>query len=274
MKYLLFVRVVTIAVLYILLRKFDPAITDPLSTFATILHELGHSAGAFLSGGNSLGYTLTEDSTHLFACTKGGSTWLTLLGGNFFSLGAAWVFVWLGRNGGNRLAPVLLLLGVLVFFTTRLFDDSEVLPMPIVAIYLALFGFFILTQSQWAGAFLIFFGFINLFFIYTDATTNGVLSDVVRFTKLTDYSEYMRIPEKGWLFMWLGVAAFMGYNLVMDVATTHVEWASGKSPFKHWDTDKIMLFLEILPNLIVYKANQLLEFLVVEFSRIFDFRKR
>jgi Peptidase M50B-like len=274
MKFLLLVRVVTIGVIYILLRKFDPAITDPLSTFATILHELGHSTGAFLSGGSSLGYTLTEDSTHLFACTKGGSTWLTLLGGNLFSLGAAWVFVWLGRNGGNKLAPILILLGVLMFFTTRLFDDSEVLPMPIVSIYLALLGFFILTQSEWSGAFLIFFGFINLFFIYFDATTNGVLSDVVRFTKLTEFSEYLRIPQQAWLFTWLGVAAFMGYNLVMDVATTQVEWASGKSPFKHWDMDKVILFLEILPELIIYKANQLLEFLVVEFSRIFDFRKR
>jgi hypothetical protein len=274
MKYLLFVRVVTIAVIYILLRKFDPAITDPLSTFATILHELGHSTGAFLSGGNSLGYTLTEDSTHLFACTKGGSTWLTLLGGNLFSLGAAWVFVWLGRNGGDKLAPILILLGILMFFTTRLFDDSEVLPMPIVAIYLALLVFFILTQSEWSGAFLIFFGFINLFFIYFDATTNGVLSDVVRYAKLTEYSEYFRMPQQAWLFIWLGVAGFLGYHLVMDVATTQVEWSSGKSPFKHWDWDKIMLFLEILPELIIYKTNQLLEFLVVQFSRIFDFRKR
>lgn len=271
MKYLLLVRVVTIAVIFILLRKFDPAITDPLSTFATILHELGHSTGAFLSGGNSLGYTLTEDSTHLYACTKGGSIWLTLLGGNLFSLGAAWVFVWLGRNGGDRLAPILILLGILMFFTTRLFDDSDVLPMPIVAIYLALFGFFIITQSEWSGAFLIFFGFINLFFIYFDASTNGILSDVVRYTKLT---AFYPVPEAAWRFSWFGVAAFLGYNLVMDVATTQVEWASGKSPFKHWDWNKVLLFLEILPELIVYKANQLLEFLVVQFSRIFDFRKR
>ena len=47
-----------------------------------ILHELGHSAGAFVTGGNSLGYTLTEDSTHIYACTKGGSAWMTLFGGN------------------------------------------------------------------------------------------------------------------------------------------------------------------------------------------------
>jgi Peptidase M50B-like len=277
MKYLLLVRVATIAVIYILLRKFDPVLTDPLSTFATILHELGHSTGAFLSGGSSLGYNLTEDSTHLFACTKGGSTWMTLFGGNLFSLGAAYVFVWLGRNGGNKLAPILILLGILMFFTTRLFDDSEVLPMPIVAIYLALLGFFILTQSEWSGAFLIFFGFINLFFIYFDATTNGVLSDVARFTKLTEYpqySQYLRIPQQIWMYAWFAVSAFLGYNLFIDVATTQVEWASGRRFFRHLDTNKILLFLEILPELIVYKVNQLLEFLVVQFSRIFDFRKR
>jgi hypothetical protein len=268
MRYLLLIRVVTIAVIYLLLKKFDPAITDPLSMFATILHELGHSAGAFLTGGNSLGYTLTEDSTHIYACTKGGSTWMTLFGGNLFSLGAAWLFGWLGKNGGRQLAPILILLGVLMFFTTRLFDDSEILPMPIVAIYLVLFGFFILTKSDWAGAFLIFFGFINLFIIFTDATTNGVLSDVNRFAKLSAY-----IPQPVWLFSWLGAAALLAYNLLMDIAATRVEWTSKNTFFKNLDMDKIFLFLEILPNLIVYAGNELLEFLVVQITRIFDFRK-
>jgi hypothetical protein len=269
MRYLLFIRVATIAVIYLLLKKFDPAITDPLSMFATILHELGHSAGAFLTGGNSLGYTLTEDSTHIYACTKGGSTWMTLLGGNLFTLGAAWLFVWLGRNGGRQLAPILIILGFLMFFTTRLFDDSEILPMPIVAIYLALFGFFILTQSEWSGAFLIFFGFINLFFIFTDATQNGVLSDVARFAKLSQYA-----PQPFWLFLWLGAAALLGYNSVMDIASTRVEWSSKNAFLKNIDTEKVFLFLEILPNLIVYKLNELLEFIIIQMTRIFDFRKR
>jgi hypothetical protein len=38
--------------------------------------------------------------------------------------------------------------------------------------------------------------------------------------------------------------------------------------------DKILLFLEILPNLIVFKLNELLEFFIIQFTRIFDFRKR
>jgi hypothetical protein len=269
MRYLLLVRVATIAVIYFLLKKFDPAITDPLSTFATILHELGHSTGAFISGGHSVGYTLTEDSPHIYACTKGGSAWLTVFGGNLFSLGAAWVFVWLGKNGRRQLAPILIILGVLMFFTTRLFDDSEILPMPIVTIYLALFGFFILTRSDWAGSFLIFFGFINLFFIFHDATANGVLSDVNRFAKLTTY-----IPQPIWLFLWIGAAGLLGVNLVMDIAAQKVAWSSKNTWFKNLDLDKILLFLEILPNLILYGINQLLEFLIVQFSRIFDFRKR
>ncbi len=269
MKYLLIVRVVTIAVIYFLLGKFDAAITNPLPMFATILHELGHSAGAFVTGGNSLGYTLTEDSTHIYACTKGGSAWMTLLGGNLFSLGAAWLFVWLGRNGGRQLAPILIILGIFMFLTTRLFDDSEILPMPIVAIYLALFGFFIGTQSDWSGAFLIFFGFINLSFIFIDATQNGALSDVARFAKLSAY-----VPQPVWLFAWLGAAAFLAYNLLMDIAATRVEWASDSRFFKNLDVDKILLFLEILPNLAWYKFNELLEFLVIQFTRVFDFRKR
>jgi hypothetical protein len=269
MRYLLFIRVVTIAVIYLLLKKFDAAITDPLSMFATILHELGHSAGAFVTGGNSLGYTLTEDSTHIYACTKGGSAFMTLLGGNLFTLGAAWLFVWLGRNGGRQLAPILIILGILMFLTTRLFDDSEILPMPIVAIYLALFVFFILTQSEWSGAFLIFFGFINLSFIFTDATQNGVLSDVSRFAKLTAF-----IPQPIWLFGWLGAAALLAYTMLMDIAATRVDWGNKNTFFKNLDMDKILLFLEILPNLIVFKLNELLEFFIIQFTRIFDFRKR
>ncbi len=269
MQFLLIIRVATIFLIYLLLRKFDPVITDPFSMFATILHELGHSAGAFMSGGNSLGYTLTEDSTHIYACTKGGSPFLTVFCGNLMSMAMAWLFVWLGKNNGRQLAPILIVLGILMFFTTRLFNDSEILPMPIVAIYLALFVFFILTQSDWSGAFLIFFGFINLFFIFTDATQNGVLSDVNRFAKLTTY-----IPQKIWLFAWLGAAAFLGYNLVMDIAATKVEWASGRRFFKNLDTEKVLLFIEILPNLIIHALNQLLEFLVIQITRIFDFRKR
>jgi Peptidase M50B-like len=269
MKFLLLVRVATIAVIYVLIGKFDGAIIAPLSTFVTILHELGHSAGAFVSGGNSVGYTLSEDSPHIYACTKGGSAWLTVLCGNLFSFAAAWVFIWLGKNGERQLNPILILLGFLMFFTTRLFDDPEILAMPIVVIYLALLGFFILTQSSWSGAFLIFFGFLNLLFVFNDAMDGGILSDVSRYGKLWDY-----LPQPIWKFFWLGATAFLGYNLITDIAAAKVEWSSGRRFFKNLDGDKIILFLEILPNLIVFGLDQLLEFLVVQFSRIFDFRKR
>jgi Peptidase M50B-like len=269
MRFLLLVRVATIAVIYALIGKFDSAIIDPLSTFVTILHELGHSAGAFVSGGVSMGYTLTEDSPRIYSCTKGGSTFLTVLGGNLFSLSAAWLFVWLGKNGERQLNPIFILLGFLMFFVTRLFNDAEILPMPIVVIYLALFGFFILTQSSWSGAFLIFFGILNLLFVFNDAMNGGVLSDVSRFAKLLDY-----FPQPVWTFFWLGTTAFVGYYLFMEVATAKVEWASGRRFFKNLDLEKIGLFIEILPNLIVFGLDQLFEFLVIQFSRVFDFRKR
>jgi hypothetical protein len=252
-----------------LIGKFDAAIIDPLSTFATILHELGHSAGAFVSGGESMGYTLTEDSPHIYACTKGGSAWLTVLGGNLFSLAAAWVFVWLGKNGERQLNPILIFMGFLMFFTTRLFNDPEILPMPIVVIYLALLGFFILTQSDWSGAFLIFFGTLNLAFVFNDTLTGGILSDISRYSRLWEY-----LPEQIWKFVWLGATAFFSYNLAADVAEARVEWSSGRRFFRNLDLDKIALFIEILPNLVVFALDQLLGFLVVQFSRIFDFRKR
>ena len=269
MRYLLLIRVLTIGVIYVLLGKFDSAIIAPLSTFATILHEMGHSAGAFVSGGNSVGYTLTEDSTRIYACTKGGSALLTVLGGNLFSLAAAWLFVWLGRNGERQLNPILIILGVLMFFVTRLFNDDEILPMAMVALHLLLLTFFILTQSSWAGAFLIFFGGLNLFFIFNDVLTGGVLSDVSRYAKLFGY-----FPEPIWKFFWLGATAFLSYNLLTNVASAKVQWASGGRFFKNLDLEKVFLFIEILPNLIVYAFDQLLESLVVQFSRIFDFRKR
>lgn len=269
MKFLLLIRVATIAVIYMLIGQFDAAIIAPLSTFTTILHELGHSAGAFISGGQSMGYTLTEDSPYIYACTKGGSAWLTVLGGNLFSLGAAWVFVWLGKNGDRQLNPILILMGFLMFFVTRLFNDPEILPMPIVVMYLALLGFFILTQSLWSGAFLIFFGALNLVFVFNDTLTGGILSDISRYSKLWDY-----LPEQIWKFFWLGATAFLSYNLASDVAAAKVEWSSGRRFFKNLDLDKIALFIEILPNLIVFGLDQLFEFLVIQFSRVFDFRKR
>ena len=269
MRYLLLIRVLTIGVIYVLLGKFDNAIIAPLSTFVTILHEMGHSAGAFLSGGNSVGYTLTEDSTRIYACTKGGSALLTVLGGNLFSLTAAWLFVWLGKNGERQLNPILILLGILMFVVTRLFNDDEILPMAMVVLHLLLLTFFILTQSSWSGAFLIFFGGLNLVFVFTDTMIGGALSDVSRCAKLWEY-----FPEPVWKFFWLGATAFLGYNLLTDVASAKVQWASGGRFFKNLDLEKILLFIEILPNLIVYAFDQLLEFLVVQTARIFDFRKR
>ena len=269
MRYLLLIRVLTIGVVYMLLGKFDSAITAPLSTFATILHEMGHSAGAFISGGNSVGYTLTEDSIRIYACTKGGSALLTVLGGNLFSFAAAWLFVWLGKNGERQLNPILIILGILMFFVTRLFNDEDILPMPMVILHLLLLTFFILTQSSWSGAFLIFFGGLNLVFVFNDILTGGVLSDVSRCAKLWEY-----LPEPIWKFFWLGATAFLGYNLCADVASAKVQWASGGRFFKNLDLEKVFLFIEILPNLIFYGLDQLLEFLVVQFSRIFDFRKR
>ena len=283
MKYLLLVRILTIAIIYYLLSKFDIAITDTLSIFATILHELGHATFAFISGGNVQGYTLTEDSPHIFACTKGGSAWFTVFGGNLFSLAAAWVFVWLGRNGERQLNPILILLGLLMYFVTRLFNDSEIISMPIVTIYLALFGFFILSQSSWAGAFLIFFGFLNLLFIYQDTANNGVLADANRLSQLSAFrvhipllhiDSYLSIPQQIWTFTWLGAAAFSAYSFVIDIAETKVEWASGRRFFKNLDFDKILLFIEILPNLIFYAGSELFEFLVIQITRIFDFRQR
>lgn len=269
MRYLLLVRVVTIGVIYVLIGKFDSAIIEPLSTFATILHEMGHSAGAFISGGESVGYTLTEDSTRIYACTKGGSGWLTVLGGNLFSLAAAWLFVWLGRNGERQLNPILILLGVLMFFVTRIFNDDEILPMPMVVLHLLLLAFFILTQSSWSGAFLVFFGALNLVFVFNDALSDSILSDASRCSKLWEY-----LPQPVWKFLWLGAAAFLGYDLFVQVASAKVEWASARRFFKDLDLEKVLLFLEILPNLIIYALDQLLEFLVIQFSRIFDFRKR
>jgi hypothetical protein len=135
--------------------------------------------------------------------------------------------------------------------------------------YLALLGFFILTQSDWSGAFLIFFGALNLVFVFNDTLTGGVLSDISRFAKLWDY-----LPVQIWKFAWLGATAFLSYTLAADVAEAKVEWSSGRRFFKNLDLDKIALFIEILPNLIVFGLDQLLEFCVVQFSRIFDFRKR
>jgi hypothetical protein len=230
---------------------------------------MGHSIGAVVSGGEVSGMTLAPDCPCLYACTRGGSAFLTLIGGNIFSILAAFLFVHLGRilsKINEYIFPTYVIMGVLMFLTVRLVGDERILSIWMVVIYYLLFIFFILTQTGWAGAFLIVFGFLNLVGMVKDIMTGGILSDISR------YSHLLANPKSAALFtsIWFGIIAYIGFVLLNQVARTKVDWIEGKRFLRDLDVDKILLFLSILPNLIGFAFDQLLEFILVEFKGVFD----
>ncbi len=268
MKNLLTIRVLTIAIIFLFINKLNDALLAPLSIFASILHELGHSVGAIISGGEVSGFTLAPDCPCLYACTKGGMPFLILIGGNIFSISAAFLFVYVGRIVSKipqYILPTFVVLSVLMFFTVRMIDNQDILSNVQVGIYVLLFIIFMLLRSGWAGTFLIVFGFFNLILIVKDIMTGGVLSDFSRFIH-----QFPAVPSIIFVSLWLGIVGYVSFVLLIQISETRVNWIEGKRFFNNLDFEKILLFLSILPNMIGFAADQLFEFLVIEFTAIFD----
>ncbi len=268
MKNLLTIRVLTTAVIFLFINKLNATLLDPLSIFASILHELGHSVGAVLSNGEVSGFTLAPDCPCLYACTRGGSPFLILLGGNIFSISAAFLFVYIGRIVSKMpefVISTLVLLSLLMLLTVKLIDEERILSNVQVGIYVLLFIIFMLLKSGWAGTFLIVFGFLNLIQIVKDIMTGGVLSDVSRYAHI-----FPNIPPFVIVSLWLGIVGYVSFVLLIQVSETRVKWIEGKRFFNNLDFEKILLFLSILPNMVGFAFDQLLEFLIIEFTAIFN----
>ena len=268
MKNLLTIRVVTIALFYLFVNKLTDALIAPLSIMTSILHEVGHAAGAIISGGEVFGYTLAPDCPCLYACTSGGSPFIILLGGNLFTISSTFFFVYLGRilsKIPKYIIPTFIFLTLLMFVTVKLIDNSEILSNTHVGIYALIFIIFMLLRSGWSGSFLIFFGFLNLLLIVKDTMNGGVLSDISRYTRMTAYMHPII-----WISLWLGTVGYVSFVLLVQISQTKVNWIEGKKFFNNLDFEKILLFLSISPNLIGFAFDQLLELLVIEFTAIYD----
>ncbi len=268
MKNLLAIRVLTITFLFLFVNKLTDVLIAPLSIMTSILHELGHAVGAIISGGEVFGYTLAPDCPCLYACTRGGIPLIVLLGGNVFSISAAFLFVYVGRilsKIQKYIVPTFIFLSVLMFLTVKLIDNPDILSNTQVGIYALLFLIFILLRSGWAGAFLIFFGFLNLLFILNDTMTGGILSDISRYYRLMPF-----ILPFIWASFWLGTVGYICFLLLIQISNTKVHWIKGRRIINNIDFEKTLLFLSILPNLIGFAFDQLFEFLVIELTAIYN----
>jgi Peptidase M50B-like len=268
MKNLLTIRVLTVAVLFLFINQLYGELLAPLSIFASILHELGHSVGAILSGGEVSGFTLSPDCPCLYACTRGGSPFLILLGGNLFSIGAAFLFVYVGRiisKIPQFVISTLIFLSLLMLLTVKMIDDENILSNVQVGIYVLIFVIFMLLRSGWAGTFLIVFGFLNLILIVKDIMMGGILSDISRYERQFPY-----VMPIVFIVLWLTVLLYVSFVLLLQISETKVNWIEGKRFFNNLDFNKILLFISISPNMIGFAFDQLMEFLVIEFTAIID----
>lgn len=268
MKNLLTIRVLTVAVLFLFINKLYGEFLAPLSIFASILHELGHSVGAILSNGEVSGFTLAPDCPCLYACTRGGSPFLILLGGNIFSISAAFLFVYIGRIISKMpefVISTLITLSILMLLTVKMIDDEMILSNTQVGIYVLIFIIFMLLRSGWAGTVLIVFGFFNLILIVKDIMVRGILSDISRYEHL-----FPSVPSIFFGTLWLIILLYVSFVLLLQISETKVSWIEGKRFFNNLDFEKILLFISISPNMVGFAFDQLMEFLVIEFTAVFN----
>jgi hypothetical protein len=269
MQFLLLTRVATVVFLLALLHRYDQALLEPLSNAVAILHEWGHAIGASLTGGTVEGYSISPDVESLFACTRGGVAWIILLMGNIVSWGLAWVFVWLGCKGNGQFRPILLIFAATLWLLTKLIADDRILDSDLILIYLLIFAVMGWLIPNWTAALLIVFGFMNLGFVVVDVLRGGILSDFERFSKLLPI-----VPMVIWKALLLVPTGYIGLQLFMQVMATRVPWESGQRFWNSWDTDKAILFVSILPEMVVFAFDQAFNWAVRMIESLFDFRKR
>ncbi len=197
----------------------------PLRTFTTGLHEFGHAAMTFATGGIVTGLTMVPDGEGAGGLTfhRGGIGWLVSSAGY---LGAAFfgsLLIWFGRKEENAKAVLSVLgvvfgLGCLICITPGLFDarhgSEAVLSL---AIGLAISAALVVCGAKFSPAIahvmLLILGGQTALSSLTDVwyliqisvgfSSNGSFSDA------TNMAEYTHIPAAVWSILWGAISLAM-----------------------------------------------------------------
>jgi Peptidase M50B-like len=210
-------------------------ITLPISSFTTIIHELGHAIVCVLTGGNVSGISIVSDGMGHGGLTfcQGGNQLLITPAGYLTTALVGCALISLGRYPGLS-KPALLLLGGIFALTGFTFMFGTILHGQIVSgfmsmlICLALGGGLVWVALKsnyyWANLVLLFLG------VQTglNALNDDVIvvmqalglygpgwSDATNMAQLTGMPVQLGAPL--WAIVWTAISIFLMYNTVRSV---------------------------------------------------------
>ncbi len=204
--------VAAIAVVYVIVKYFVPFgifIVYPITIFVTIMHELGHSLFAVLTGGSVYAVQINPNGSG-FARIAGGLTPLVLAGGYIGSV----IF-------GN----LLLLVGLLYPKITKFVAYFFIVVLVFTAIYwfntfissaiIIIFTLVLFFVSKWKNTALSLFfasiGIISVLYILEDYN-GGPSSDLQMFATYLGNSSVVF-----WMYLWLFIALLITFFTIRHI---------------------------------------------------------
>ena len=185
--------------------EFGRNLLYPIRVFVTFLHELGHAAGALLTGGKVESIVI-EPNTGGMTTTLNGNRPITIAGGYIGSALFGNIMVYIGAKQPRLVKPLLGLVIAVLLVTGFVWYKSVFTTFVLCAFAGVLFwaGF----KTRYGREILIFLGLASVIYILQD-TAYGPSSDLAQFER-----EMRFFPARGWMLIWFfGAIGMLLLNL-------------------------------------------------------------
>lgn len=205
----LLLRLTGMLLIYLLLRYFGGSFGQlalyPVTLLVAFLHELGHAAGAVLTGGDVLGLQVNLDGSG-YTKSAGGLPGIILLGGYLGSIVFGNILLRLGARHGRLASQSLMVLAVLMALAGIIWFES--LASTALLFAFAALLWILAARTNWDQDVLLFLGIATVLYILQDYRV-GPGSDLVQYERLVGL-----FPTEVWRFVWLaGAIAITVWNL-------------------------------------------------------------
>lgn len=194
-------RLLAMVLVYLILRffggSFGNLVLYPVTMLVAFLHELGHAAGAILTGGSVEGLQINPDGSG-YTITRGGSAGVILMGGYLGSALLGNLMFRIGVKHRTHAQNALLVLAFLMALSGIIWFESFISTGLLFAFSAVLF--FIARRTTWDQDMLMFLGLATVLYIIQDFRT-GPSSDLMMYEKVVGI-----FPYQVWMYLWLALA--------------------------------------------------------------------
>lgn len=207
----LILRILIITALYFALSTYGGLtgwkILYPIRVFVTFLHEFGHAFGAIITGG-SVEHIEIHPNAGGLTSSIGGNRSVIIAGGYIGSALFGNLLFYIGARRQKWVKPVLALV-IIAMLVTGFIWYNTLFTTAILCAFAAIL-FFIGFKTSFGRDILMLLGLASVIYIIQD-TGNGPSSDLKAFEQ-----EFVIIPAKLWMFIWLAVAlGLLALNIKM-----------------------------------------------------------